>query len=44
MTDQYQNVEILITKNMGIELDFDKITEISLTEALTKLLNDPKFR
>ncbi|XP_033212471.1 uncharacterized protein LOC117170059 [Belonocnema kinseyi] len=42
--DQYQNVEILVNKNMGVQLNYDEITEPILTEALTKILRDSKYR
>ena len=42
--DQHQNVEILVKKNMAIQLKHDEITEECLDEALKKILNDSKYK
>ncbi|XP_033210444.1 2-hydroxyacylsphingosine 1-beta-galactosyltransferase-like isoform X2 [Belonocnema kinseyi] len=42
--DQQQNVEILVNKGMGIQLNHIEISEKSLDEALMKILKDPKYR
>ncbi|XP_033228015.1 UDP-glucuronosyltransferase 2B31-like [Belonocnema kinseyi] len=43
-SDQFRNVETLVSKNIGIRLDYNKITLRSLDEALSAILNDPKYR
>ena len=42
--DQHQNINILVNKKMGVQLNYDKITEQSLDEALLKTLKDPRYR
>ncbi|XP_033229037.1 UDP-glucuronosyltransferase-like [Belonocnema kinseyi] len=43
-SDQFRNVETLVSKNIGTRLDYNKITQRSLDEALNAILNDPKYR
>lgn len=42
--DQMKNVNILVSKKMGLLLNFDEITEDSLDFALRKILDNPKYR
>ncbi|XP_033229035.1 UDP-glucuronosyltransferase 2B15-like [Belonocnema kinseyi] len=44
LCDQFRNVETLVNKNIGIRLDYNKITLQTLDEAFNAILNDPKYR
>ncbi|XP_043483367.1 UDP-glucosyltransferase 2-like [Leptopilina heterotoma] len=43
-SDQFRNVQIFVTKNMGIRIDYGEITEKSLDNALEGILNNPSYR
>ena len=42
--DQYNNIRILVKKNMAVMLDYKQITEKSLDDALNTVLNNPLYR
>ncbi|XP_033210442.1 UDP-glucuronosyltransferase-like [Belonocnema kinseyi] len=42
--DQMKNVNILVSKKMGVQLNYNEITEDSLDAALGKILKNPKYR
>ena len=42
--DQFPNIRIFVSKNMAVWLDYRKVTEKSLDEALNAVLNNPLYR
>lgn len=42
--DQPYNIRIISDKNLAYEMNYENITEKSLTEALNAVLYDPKYR
>ncbi|XP_033228018.1 UDP-glucuronosyltransferase 2B31-like [Belonocnema kinseyi] len=43
-SDQFRNVETVVSKNICIRLDLNQINQRSLDKALNAILNDPKYR
>lgn len=42
--DQFRNIATLTSKNVAVEINYKNITRESLTEALTTILNDTKYK